>query len=412
MSKFKRVAVNDVTLLGSPLSCGAALTQCLESRLSSIRLLRSRLLSLHSHDALLILKNSLSIPSLQHILRTSWCGDHPLLTAFDDQLRSCLSALANVNLEDWQWNQASLPVNAGGLGIRQASHVAPSAYLASLHSTRNLVDMILHNFEWHDDVSVANATTYWQSLGGNCPPEGESANSQKCWDQPIVNSMQCHLLETVRDRSSRARLLAAATPNSYSWLSAAPLVSAGLRLSDTEVRIAIGLRLGSSICAPHSCRCGAEVDATGTHGLSCQRSAGRIIRHSLLNDTFCCALQRANIPCRKEPQGLLVDSALRPDGETLLPWSMGKCLAWDVTCVDTLAPCHLHRTAISSGTAAAQAAIDKRRKYADLSPTHIFMPLAAETLGPWDKSALEFINELGKRISAITGDAREMHFIS
>ena len=38
--------------------------------------------------------------------------------------------------------QASLPVKLGGLGVRSAAQVAPSAYLASVAATEELVSLI------------------------------------------------------------------------------------------------------------------------------------------------------------------------------------------------------------------------------------------------------------------------------
>ena len=75
------------------------------------------------------------------------------------------------------------------------------------------------------------------------------------------------------------------------------------------------------------------VDARGTHGLSCRKSAGRVPRHQQLNDLVYRALRRADIPTAKEPAGLVRTDGKRPDGLTLIPWREGRCLSWDVTIV-------------------------------------------------------------------------------
>ena len=85
-------------------------------------------------------------------------------------------------------------------------------------------------------------------------------------------------------------------------------------MEDDVVRIAVSLRLGSQSCLPHTCSCGASVDARGSHGLSCSRSAGRAMRHAQINDIVHRALVKAKIPANKEPQGLIPNSSLRPDG--------------------------------------------------------------------------------------------------
>ena len=62
---------------------------------------------------------------------------------FDKTLRIGLSAILNAEVSDHQWNQASLPVKDGGLGIRSAVLLAPSAFLASAAGTTNLQGCIL-----------------------------------------------------------------------------------------------------------------------------------------------------------------------------------------------------------------------------------------------------------------------------
>jgi hypothetical protein len=61
--------------------------------------------------------------------------------------------------------------------------------------------------------------------------------------------------------------------------------------------------------------------------------------------------------------------------------------------------------------AAAQAEARKRSKYAALSIAHDFVPVAIETLGTWGEEGLAFINEVGRRIAAVTGDKRATSFL-
>jgi hypothetical protein len=130
-----------------------------------------------------------------------------------------------------------------------------------------------------------------------------------------------------------------------------------------------------------------------------------------LNDTIYRALIRANIAAVKEPSGLLPGSGLRPDGATIIPWVRGKCLAWDATTPDTLAASHLATTRNCAGAAAAHAAALKEHKYSGLISTHFFVPVAVETLGPWNHEVLDFIRELGRRLTQVTEDPRETTFL-
>ena len=129
-------------LLGSPLHQGDTMNTELNNRVLNLKSAASKFKLLPSHDALVILKHSLSIPKVLHILRTSHCADHPSLTEFDQQLRISLSELLNVSLDDEQWMQASLPVKDGGLGIRSVHQVASSAFLASVHGATSLISVI------------------------------------------------------------------------------------------------------------------------------------------------------------------------------------------------------------------------------------------------------------------------------
>ena len=80
-----------------------------------------------------------------------------------------------------------------------------------------------------------------------------------------------------------------------------------------------------------------------------------------------------------------------PDGLTLIPWQGDKPLTWDVTVVSTLADSYLHSTSHSAGSAAETASARKETKYSSLPPDFIFQPVAIETLGPLNASALNFL---------------------
>ena len=97
----------------------------------------------------------------------------------------------------------------------------------------------------------------------------------------------------------------------------------------------------------------------------------------------------------KEPPGLTPDSALRPDGATVIPWSGGRCLAWDVTCPDTVAASYVVAGASTAGAAAENAASLKSQKYHQLSTTHSFSPLVFETFVPLVKRHRQCLTVLG-----------------
>jgi len=50
-------------------------------------------------------------------------------------------------------------------------------------------------------------------------------------------------------------------------------------------------------------------------------------------------------------------------------------------------------------------------KYADLPASYLFQPVALESLGPINDSAVDFLSELGSRIGTASGEIRERQFL-
>ena len=219
---------------------------------------------------------------------------------------------------------------------------------------------------------------------------------QKAWDAPSVQETYQAILASSTEPRSRARLLAAATKESGAWLNALPIPAVGLRMDDELVMVAVGLRLGAALCQPHTClRCGAQVDSTGTHGLSCSRSKGRHLRHAVLNYIIRRSLAAAHIPSTLEPTGLGRADGIWPDRLTIVPWKCGHSLVWDVTCPGTFALSHIPQATREAGAVASPPEVRKRSKYQDLLATHEFVAIAVETLGAFGPEAEAFIGEVG-----------------
>ena len=132
-------------------------------------------------------------------------------------------------------------MKSGGLGIRSAVHLAPSAYLASFAGCRELTFTILPPRFQKLPLSLWDAE--WSTCHNKPPPSGPTCMShrQKSWDLPRVSTIAAELL---------ARLLSASKKESGSWLHTLPVTSLGLRMDDNTIRIAIGLRLGTPLCIP------------------------------------------------------------------------------------------------------------------------------------------------------------------
>ena len=82
--------------------------------------------------------------------------------------------------------------------------------------------------------------------------------------------------------------------------------------------------------------------------------------------------------------------------------------------------CHSHRhdgtvaylpmSSQTPGAAAEAAANRKITKYASLTQSYSFIPIAEETMGAINSDGIEFLGELRRRITRITDDKRESAF--
>ena len=315
MSSFPSLKITHpegAIFLGSPIGGTPALDAVIRSKIDKLRLLGERIKFLQAHDALCLLRSAFTIPKLLSLLRTAPCFQSQLLSEFDS-----LESFCNISLNDLTWTQASLTINSGDLRIRSAVLLAPCAFLASAAGCGSLSLAILpERFTSVNGQLRQEALNYWSHSVSSPtaePPRGISAAHQKAWDKPVIERSFSTLI-TNADQRTKARLLASQQKESGAWLSAPPVSSLGLRMSDDSIRIAISLRLGCTVCAPHKCSlCGNHVDASGLHGLSCRRSVGRIPRHTQLNIIIKEALKSASIPSILEPQGLS-----RTDGKDLM----------------------------------------------------------------------------------------------
>ena len=142
LNEFITVSPPDASLLVAPLFPGV-LQVALNKKLSKFKRLSSNINLINAHEALLILKASSSTSHVLFMLRCSPCLSNAFLSQIDEVLKFNISHIVNVVLSDAQWIQASLPVKAGGLGIRRAASLVLAAYLASATSTTSLQDLIL-----------------------------------------------------------------------------------------------------------------------------------------------------------------------------------------------------------------------------------------------------------------------------
>ena len=112
-----------------------------------------------------------------------------------------------------------------------------------------------------------------------------------------------------------------------------------------------------------------------------------------------------------EPSGLDRTDRKRTDGITVYPYSRGRCLIWDTTCVNTFASSNLIRAALAAGSVADATEVRKIAKYVELGRRFIFQPVAVDTSCAMGKSTIQFFYDLGRRLAVRFQDQRESDFL-
>ena len=240
-------------------------------------------------------------------------------------------------MDDNQFLRAVLPAAKGGLRVSSARLLALPAFLVSAVGAKDALSDIF--CLEHVDGTYEDALKRWFELGKiETAPENEI---QKNWTKPIFDCEIADLILRLEPTDIK-RFNAFQDRFGSQWLNVIPCKILRLKLSNQQLRIAIGLRLGSKKSERHKCVCGKDVTEDGWHGLSCLKSARRFSRHSNLNALIKQSLSSTHIPSVLEPRHLYRTDQKRPDVLTLVPWAVDKQLLWDVTVVDSLAPCRIN----------------------------------------------------------------------
>ncbi|CAK9297096.1 unnamed protein product [Gordionus sp. m RMFG-2023] len=134
------------------------------------------------------------------------------------------------------------------------------------------------------------------------------------------------------------------------------------------------------------------------------RNPGRQTRHLKCNQITSLALRSAGFPTSMEPSGLFSDSR-RPDGVTRIPWSQGKFLIGDFSCLDTNSPSNFNKDALN------RAQNFKISKYRADSSNDIFIHIICSTLTTYGDLAKNFFKDVGRLIRKNSGEPREGFYL-
>ena len=208
-------------------------------------------------------------------------------------------------------------------------------------------------------------------------------------------------LSNCNDEVSRACLLTVCSSQSGAWLSALPVSSLGLQMSNDTIWIAISLRVGAAICQPHSCVfCGRGVDQLGHHDLSCTSRMHYTPQHPQQHHlplpghskgAFSSGTNRA-MPCRWKSPRCHQDPVVTRD----IP-SLGRHICGYLLLIP-------QRYAKEAGTVAVYAEGEKVRIYLHLDHGYSFQPVALETTGLAGPESMSFLKDLYHCIKMTKGE--------
>src|SRR5260221_13910618 len=100
-------------------------------------------------------------------------------------LKSVLEECINCKLSDPTWQQSSLPVRLGGLGMKQAAQIALPCYLSSLYACKNMLSVMLPDYDITTE-QIAETESAWSSIHDVELPPVTMRTVQKSWEIPVA----------------------------------------------------------------------------------------------------------------------------------------------------------------------------------------------------------------------------------
>lgn len=392
----KIVSKQEAEFLGSPAGSADFVAKQINEFLDKFENWCTKLRGLNLHNTNFLLAKCLFTPKLGFLLRTAPTFNVDL-TSFTLRCRKIFSELYNINFYDEKiWSQATLPIKLGGIGIRDVSKLAPSCFISSIFSTAFLQSQVLSNYTPSTDNELDDALQQWQLLANTAEtPASVDKKHQRAWDNTMCKQMLESLISTSTTKD-KARLVSASSDSAGDWLQCIPSANLGLRLSTQQFHVACSLRLGCSITQEHQCRnCSAPVDRQAMHIMNCKRGTSKKIRHDAINKVISTSMTKNAIPNVTEPRNLMPDSYKLPDGVTLIPFSSGKCLAWDVSVINPTTS--QYAAATSSPTTIAEGR--KNQKYVALTAEYNFSAFILDIFGAVGPELKKTIKQLKRHSS-------------
>ena len=395
-------------ILGAPIGCDRFIRETLDKKVDKISAIIDKLHLIDNLQAeYCLLRSCLSLPKFEYIARTT----HPSLHAesmsrFDDLMREALGSVVGRPLEDKQWDQASLPVSKGGMGLRRGVLHSPASYISSVAHSFPLVTEILSPIVY-SPFGVDEALTILNSVVDEpLSFEEAKAKTKKELTHAIDLSLQNSVFAAASTIEDRVRLSGVAKSRAGAFLNVVPSPGLGNSMHSQEFRCAAQYRLGAPIFEQDGpCpACNRPSDKYGHHAIACAVNGERISRHNQLCNVLFKTAQKANLGPAREFRGLIPGSSSRPADVFLRNWERGRDAALDVTVISPLQTAVVDQEAAHPGYALRLAWERKMRSSFNACDAQriSFIPLPVETLGGWHAEAEKHIARLGRELARST----------
>ena len=414
-----------VTVLGCPIhppGCPSYLEQELTATVAKLEKVCSSLRRVPDPQVqIALLRTSVNACRLNYLFRTcNTSAFTTLLSRADLALRSCMQTIVGFShLSDHHWDQSTLPLALGGLGIRTASDSALPARLSAILQwlDHGQVALAFDNplAPWAPSGAASTLITMRDLLGPVAEPlaswiahesiEGitPAQCTQKYWANRLY-ALKRRTLETTSSSRDSIRLSFQEGTTATAWLTVPPSPALGNACPPSQFRLLLRWFLGipileESLAGKPCPLCGDPVDIYGDHAVSCDRGK-KFRRHFAIQDWLAHLLQSHGIPCARER---MVDpsSLLRPADIFIPNWSVEGDLALDVTVRHPLPPSLFPATITSARDQLQRAETDKRALYSEMCSRHgcQFQPMVFTTWGGLHGSGIPFARDLFLKVT-------------
>ena len=293
-----------------------------------------------SHVQYTLLRQCLSACKVNDLLRAcpidearEECGE------MSWQMRRTMGTIAGAPLSESQWEQATLAIRCGGLGINDPVEQRPAARLSGITSflqqgPRFLGltmddDMVPEDtgrciVEMEERVGSIAPLVGWRREPQSIKHPSKTFSDQNWWSNKVHVKNRDALLASATG-ADKVRLSCQVRPHANAWLAVAPSVGKKTLLPTVSFVKLLRWTLGmpqtlvdeSEEEEKQACpKCDAGLDASGHHMVCCKLN-GFTMRHHVVVEALAGIARAAGYPCKKEVS--LPDGSKDKRGQLLRP---------------------------------------------------------------------------------------------